>query len=104
MATLKFELTIVPGMTIEYLRFDDYEPIEKRNYEIINHVCKNKEPIEIFPNTNKFPLKVEALGNYGFTWELNIWINDRKITDEPITETVDAFGKADYSGNIKWHS
>ena len=34
-------------MTIEYLCFDDYEPIAKQNYEIKDHVCKNKNPINI---------------------------------------------------------
>lgn len=102
MATLKFELTLVQGMSIDYLRFDNYTPIQENNVLITGNVCKNKEPITVYPVSDKLHVEIEITGNAGFEWQINIWMNGNKITDDPIKKTVNSAGRADYSDDLNW--
>lgn len=103
---LKYELTTNQFIKLQQVEFENkIADIRKDQCTDNLNIFKNTDPYIVIPDNDYINILVLAnasMGGEGFKWSLNIWINDILITKNPIETKINAAGKADYNGKIKW--
>lgn len=103
---LKYELTTNQFIKIQKLEFENYEvDLNKDQCSDNPNVFKSKDTYTVIPDDNYihvYLLANAANGGEGFKWSLNIWIDDKLITKDPVEVKINAVGRTDYNGKIKW--
>lgn len=104
MAAINYELTIVDGMQIELLQFENHivdlgadqsasDPLKFKNSEVFN----------VYPNTSTLRIAVKTRnGIINTQWSLVVKVNGKEISASPIKCSTDRNGRADYDKNVKW--
>lgn len=102
---LKYKLNVSRFHKLEKLVFanreipfkDDVDPNDStifRKEDSTYYVFPDDDHLKIFVLVNSTSVNAE--------WSLDIWINDKKITQQPIKVKANNAGRADYDDKIKW--
>lgn len=104
---LKYELKLNKFIKIQKLEFENYRvDLQKDQSSEDPDLFKNGTPYKVYPDDNFINIYLLANasgGGEGFKWSLNVWINDKLITQKSIEVKINSAGRADYNDKVKWN-